>query len=423
MTSAFDMMGRSPFDPRLNTRHRRAEDHLAFDGLHPILRGGAPLSLFGNNEFVDLSQRRVRPTMPSGGPVGVFGGVIPMGPEFPGPGDLPAAPEGPFLALPVWCHGMEGMMDTRLGWWNTDGYYHNPMGNGSFMDLIPDPDSGGQAFEAFWGAWQVENGNCLWWIINNGNLPNVSTDHRPPDNNFATTSDLYRRLKHCHPPPIRGKYPCFSPAEWSRGLPSNVSTAYSDPPQCSRAAWDEAIGDAWRILQQNVDVIRWLGCVLDPDLGDCLAHSLSPASDISTTFTFESSAAGGMNFTIAGSSQTHISLNVDENEMCKGIMSVLSDPSCDAVCRDCEMALLSATMLHELTHYCGYRSGVRYDKTGGEDRPGECDVSYMMASAFRWAMSWRYGWISDAQLCRGTRDPRLLFYDDNSNAYKNLFPV
>lgn len=428
----------SPIDDMWRSRPKSSKVVVYYD--NPIFRSTRPRreiqpihndfrsmfmapDVFGNRVIGNERKRMwippSRPAQPFG-PIGQFGDVIDFGPHMPGPSDLPPFHGGPFATpLPGGCPGLSaGLFETYPNFMSASRSGVIGAGRGSFMDLIPNPMTGGADAFGFWLQWGAANNNCLWWILSDGHLPSNDEFKAP---GVFSLQELYHRLKECRPPAIRGHYPCLYP-DIPRD-PSSLGLDFvftDDNPTCpgvTEEVWETVVSAAFQVLKQNTDIIRWLGCVLDPRLGDCLEQVLSGGVEFTVEIRDPVSRGEpdyGLAFTSSGSSDTVCHFKINGPSTCYG-RDLIPGPDATgdaAKTRDCSIANSASYMLHELVHYCAWRDGVDYDVPGsGQDAAEDCSLAWMMASAFQWAMGWRYPWLLDSGGCDKWQSPGKLFGD------------
>jgi hypothetical protein len=188
-------------------------------------------------------------------------------------------------------------------------------------------------------------------------------------------------------------------------------------PGVTEEVWETVVSSAFQVLKQNTDIIRWLGCVLDPRLGDCLTEILSGGVEFTVEIR-DPVARGekdyGLAWTSTGSSDTTCHFMINGPATCND-RDLVPGPEAEgdeAKLRDCSIANSASYILHELVHYCALREGVEYDVHGdGDDAAEDCSLAWMMASAFQWAISWRYPWLLDTGGCGKWQSPGKLFGD------------
>lgn len=360
-----------------------------------------------------VSNGRKRMSMPPSRPlqpfrsVGQLGDVIDSAPELPGAGDLPPFQGGPFATpLPSGCSGLMGALEySHPEFMSASRDFKGTSGN--FMNIVPHPSDESPAGVEFWQAADP----CLWWIIAEGHLPDTTVDYWSSGVPFpgllvapetVTRSDLYHRMKHCHPPPIRDG--CLYPE--SRGDQFDITMDVIDlspggDPRfpCKTFVdaddWESAIRQALNLLRQNLDIVQWIGCILEQDLSACMSEILF-GGNVSFTITLEPLPEAGGYFDGRRSSAHHVHLGFDTLS-CRDTFELFRRPATtrdEQIARDCALMGLAALLFHELTHFCAWRSGERYDFSGDvTDVPGTCDLSYMAAELFTWAMAARYPWL------------------------------
>ena len=177
------------------------------------------------------------------------------------------------------------------------------------------------------------------------------------------------------------------------------------------------VSAAIAILQNNFDIVRWLACALEPDLSDCLQDYL---------------------FDSPGSGTKHLEVELHDDDQFQAFQTDEPGRNCrikmemSALCayyvnpvnegrgslpEDCALVDLAATILHELVHCCGRE--IDHDDTptcrGNHcDGDHECNKSYELENAFRWAMAQRFPDIVSSDGCGYYDDPALLFSDNLS---------
>ncbi len=177
-----------------------------------------------------------------------------------------------------------------------------------------------------------------------------------------------------------GQTPATEQNETLGGFSRDVRTpggeTFCDPH--GEEAIDLAFGTLWQIFQDNMDLVRWVGCVLREDLGDCLADRLT---DRETTLTIalvdDVESPTGRNppcdLTLKSSSDAGFCHRAPE------IFSPDEDPGNAA----CGYAIYMNLIFHELIHCCTQLEH-------GRSPADNCSMFNIAQNTLLWALAQRH---------------------------------
>lgn len=203
--------------------------------------------------------------------------------------------------------------------------------------------------------------------------------------------------------------------------------------------WGEMLELAWALLQDNVDIIEWIACLLTGEnalhqrdfggilldlgleiftfgagdfrtLGECLSEKIRNTTNDELTFKFEEGDPGESPFeSIRVLSGGTVHIRVSHWMWSDEYVGRFEDAAAiNAEERFCIIADFAATVLHEIVHSC--MAGASADS----DNPDTCELSYLMESCFRFMLGDRYPCLLTTNACYYYGDSRL-WLDDGLN--------
>ena len=179
-------------------------------------------------------------------------------------------------------------------------------------------------------------------------------------------------------------------------------------------SWDAdaetLVAQAFAILGLNVDVIRWISCIYYGQYG-----ALSPASCIERKI--RGTGSFRLNLVLVGeegsfrASPSYAPVPFGSPAYPGGRIEIFDGSrwgkylaayrTSAGAPQFCIVLDLAATILHELVHVC---TPLQFSDSGDESE--DCDPTYLLENAFRWAMAQRYPCISGTS-CGFFDDPGM----------------
>jgi hypothetical protein len=149
---------------------------------------------------------------------------------------------------------------------------------------------------------------------------------------------------------------------------------------------------AWALLIDNIDVVDWLSCLMMiVRRQSCLSRVLDTrwTRDVRVHFRTKEDSRRCKNAPFSGNGTRDRIVICYSSGPWQRYRRMWSSE--DDEVRTCGLVDFSATLLHELTHVCGYN----------EPGPGECAESYRIENSFRWAMAQRFTAARKNPCCGG----------------------
>lgn len=171
---------------------------------------------------------------------------------------------------------------------------------------------------------------------------------------------------------------------------------------------------AFNMLQDNDDIVEWIVCLLEGQSNaDCMLDALF---DSGLTVTFDERGYPEnekVDFEPLAWSTGKGELSIDPNDDTFQDWLARYDDAYATADMPCLIADIAAMLLHELLHGCLSLS----EEGGASDFPderGECDSTYLVESAFRWAISQRFPCIGNTYDCQYWSDDAQWMNDDGA---------